>query len=115
MSALASTGRIVLVVLAGLLGITAGLGALLGAATLTARLPLFLLAGLLAFCAAYYLGLLLATRGISLSRGRRVRAVLFCAGTTLVVGLFAWKALLPMDDPRAGLRVHAGVYALRRD
>ena len=100
MSALASTGRIVLVVLAGLLGITAGLGALLGAATLTARLPLFLLAGLLAFCAAYYLGLLLATRGISLSRGRRVRAVLFCAGTTLVVGLFAWTALLPMDDPR---------------
>src|SRR3712207_46299 len=61
--------------------------------------PLFLLAGLLAFCAAYLLGLLLATRKVGPDR-RRVRAVLFCAGTAMVIGLFAWMALLPMGDPR---------------
>jgi hypothetical protein len=43
------------------------------AAMITDRPPLFLLAGLLAFCAAYSLGLLLATRGIAPSRKRRVR------------------------------------------
>jgi len=69
------TGRGVLAMLAALLGVVAGLGALVGAATITARPPLFLLAGLLAFCVAYSLGLLLATRGVSsrassLSRSR---------------------------------------------
>jgi proline iminopeptidase len=94
------TSSVVLALLAALLGVVVGLGALLGAATITDRPPLFLLAGLLAFCAAYSLGLLLATRGISPSRKRRARAVLFCAGTAVVVGLFAWTALLPMGDPR---------------
>jgi hypothetical protein len=78
------TSRVVLALLAALLGVVAGLGALLGAATITYRPPLFLLAGLLTFCAAYSLGLLLATRGISPSRKRRARAVLFCAGTAVV-------------------------------
>src|SRR5215207_10563054 len=94
------TKRVVSVSLAALVGAAAGLGALLGAATITDRPPLFLLAGLFAFCAAYSLGLLLATRWISSFRKRRVCAVLFCAGTAVVAGAFAWTALLPMDDPR---------------
>ena len=100
MNAFASAGRLARVLLAGLFGIAAGLGALIGAAAATDRPPLFLLAGLLAFCVAYLLGLLLATRGIAPSRRRRARAVLFCASTVVVVGLFAWTALLPMEDPR---------------
>jgi proline iminopeptidase len=100
MRALAVMIRAVLVLVAALVGASAGLGALLGAATITARPPLLLLASLLAFCAVYLLGLLLATRGIATSRRRRARAVLFCAGTVAVVGLFAWTALLPMGDPR---------------
>ena len=92
--------RAVFVALAMLLGVAAGLETLLGAAAATDRPRLFLLAGLLAFCAAYLLGLMLATRGISPPRRRRVRIGLFGAGTALVVGAFAWTALLPMDDPR---------------
>ena len=51
-----STGRMVLVVLAVLLGVSSGLGAFLGAAALTSRPPLFLPAGLAGFCAFYLLG-----------------------------------------------------------
>jgi proline iminopeptidase len=98
--ALAATGRAVPVVLAALLGVVAGLGALLGAAKITDRPPLFLLAGLLAFCAAYLLALLLATRGVSPPRKRRVRTVLFCAGTAVFGGLFALTAPVPLGDPR---------------
>src|SRR5687767_7145903 len=94
------TGRIILALLAALLGVVTGLGALIGAATITDQPPLFLLAGLLAFCVAYSLGLLLATREISSLRKRRVRVALFCTGTALSVGVFAWTALLPMGDPR---------------
>lgn len=94
------TRRIVLVVPAALLGITAGVGALVGAAAITDRQPLFLLAGLLAFCAVYLLGLLLVTRGVSPPRKRHVRVVLFCAGTAALVAAFAWTALLPLGDPR---------------
>jgi drug/metabolite transporter (DMT)-like permease len=94
------TRRIILVALAALLGIAAGLGALIGAAAKTDRPPLFLLAGLLACCATYFFGLLLATRGTSSLRRRRVRVVLFCAGTAVFVGLFALTALLPMGDPQ---------------
>jgi hypothetical protein len=83
------TGRVILAFLAALLGVVAGLSALIGAATITERPPLFLLAGLLAFCVAYSLGLLLATRGVSSLRKQRVRVVLFCTGTTLIVGAFA--------------------------
>jgi hypothetical protein len=83
------TGRIILALLAALLGVVAGLGALIGAATITDQPPLFLLAGLLAFCVAYSLGLLLATRGGSSLRKRRVRVALFCTGTALIVGAFA--------------------------
>ena len=43
------TGRVILAFLAALLGVVAGLSALIGAATITERPPLFLLAGLLAF------------------------------------------------------------------
>jgi len=99
-NALALTGRLTLTVLAvalaALFGVASGLGALLGAATGTARPPLFLLAGLAAFCAVYLLGLLLVTRKVEADRRRHARAVLFCTGTALVVGLFAWTALLPM-------------------
>jgi hypothetical protein len=42
-------------------GVVVGLGALLGAATITDRPPLFPLACLLAFCVTCLLGLLLAT------------------------------------------------------
>ena len=94
------TGRVILALLAALLGVVAGLGALIGAATITDWPPLFLLAGFLAFCVTYFVGLLLATRGISTSRKRRARVVSFCVGTALIVGAFAWTALLPMDDPR---------------
>jgi hypothetical protein len=52
----ASTGRMVLVVLAVLLGISSGLGAFLSAAALTSRPPLFLPTGLAGFCAFYLLG-----------------------------------------------------------
>src|SRR5215216_4633647 len=62
-----------LVVLAALLGSTAGVGALVGAATITDQQPLFLLAGLLAFCAVYLLGLLLATHEISPPQAARPR------------------------------------------
>jgi len=64
------TGRVILALLAALLGVVAGLGALIGAATITDRPLLFLLAGLLAFCVAYSLGLLLATRESRKPRGR---------------------------------------------
>jgi proline iminopeptidase len=57
-------------------------------------------AGLAAFCATYLLGLLLATRGVTPARKRRALAVYFCAETGVIVGLFAWTALIPMDDPR---------------
>ena len=77
MSALALTGRLARVLLAALFGIAAGLGALIGGAAATDRPFLFLLAGLLAFCVAYALGLLLATRGVSSLRKRRVRVALF--------------------------------------
>jgi proline iminopeptidase len=93
-------GRVILALLAALLGVVAGLGALIGAATITDWPPLFLLAGFLAFCVTYFVGLLLATRGLSTSRKRRARVVSFCVGTALIVGAFAWTALLPMDDPR---------------
>ena len=96
----ASTGRIVLVVLAMLLGVSAGIGTLLGAATLSSRPPVFLLAGLAGFCAVYLLGLLFATHKVGKDRRRRVRQVSFFAGTALVLGLFVLTALLPMGDPR---------------
>jgi proline iminopeptidase len=103
-NALALAGRLILMVLAvalaALFGVASGLGALLGAATVTARPPLFLLAGLAAFCAVYLLGLLLVTRKVEADRRRHARAILFCTGTALVVGLFAWTALLHMGDPR---------------
>ena len=92
------TGRVILASLAALLGVAAGLGAFIGAATITDRPPPFLLAGFLAFCVAYSLGLLLATRGISSLRKRRFRVALFCAGTALIVGAFAWTAMLPVRD-----------------
>ncbi len=94
------TGRVILSMLAVLLGVAAGLGALIGAATITDRPPLFLLAGLLAFGVAYSLGLLLAMRGVSSLRKQRVRVVVFCTGTALIAGVFACTALLPMGDPR---------------
>lgn len=94
------TSRVILASLAALFGAVAGTGALLGAATVTDRPLLFLLAGLAAFCAAYLLGLMLATRRVGPDRRRRVRAVWFCAGTALVAGAFAWTTLLPMGDPR---------------
>jgi proline iminopeptidase len=94
------TGRVNLALLAALLGVVAGFGALIGAATITERPPLFLLAGLIAFCVAYSLGLLLATRGVSSLRKRRVRVASFCTGTALIVGVFTWTALLSMGDPR---------------
>jgi hypothetical protein len=78
MSAHGATGRFVLVVMAALFGTAGGLGALLGAATVTDRPPLFLVAGLAAFCATYLLGLLLATRGVARTRKRRALAVYFC-------------------------------------
>jgi proline iminopeptidase len=96
----ASTGRILLILLAVLLGVAAGVGTLLGAATLTSRPPLFLLAGLAGFCVVYLLGLLFATRRVGADRRRRVRWVSFLVGVALVVGLFALTALLPMRDPR---------------
>src|ERR671913_374603 len=93
--------------LAALIGVAAGLGALLCAATITARPPLFVLTGLIAFCATYLLGLWLATRKVDAFRKRRVRVALFCAGTVLVAGTFAWTALLPMGDPRLRRRCGA--------
>jgi len=71
--------RIILVLMAALFGAAAGTVALLGVATITARPRLFLLAGLAAFCAAYLLGMLLATLGVSSLNKRRVRMALFCA------------------------------------
>jgi proline iminopeptidase len=92
--------RGVLVVPALLLGIAAGLSALIGAAAITDRPPLFLLVGLVVFCLVYLLGLLLATRGIAPGRRLRVRTVVFGAGTAVVVSVFAATALQPLDDPR---------------
>src|SRR3712207_7661933 len=63
-SAARPTIRIALVVLAALLGAALGLGALLGAATVTDRPQLFVLAGLLTFCAIYSLGLMFVTRKV---------------------------------------------------
>jgi proline iminopeptidase len=95
-----SAGRMVMVALAVLVGVAAGVGALLGAAVLTSRPPLFLIAGLSGFCAVYLLGLLFATHKVGQDRRRPVRVVSFFTGTALVVGLFVLAALLPMDDPR---------------
>ncbi|HEX5973650.1 MAG TPA: alpha/beta hydrolase, partial [Rubrobacteraceae bacterium] len=83
--------------LASLLGILAGLAALLGVATITDRPPLFLLAGLAAFCAVYSFGVMLVTRKVGSDRKRSARAILFCAGTVFV-SLFAWVVLLPLGD-----------------
>jgi proline iminopeptidase len=87
-------------VLAALVGGAAGLGTLIGAATITDRPMLFLLAGFAAFCPTYYLGILLATRKVGASRKRRVRMLLFCASTAAVAGAFALTALVPMGDPQ---------------
>jgi type VI protein secretion system component VasK len=92
--------RGVLVVLVLLLGVAAGLSALIGAAAITGRPPLFLLVGLVVFCLVYLLGLLLATRGIAPGRRQRVRTVVFGAGIAVVVSVFAATALQPLDDPR---------------
>jgi proline iminopeptidase len=100
MSAARPTIRIALVVLAALLGAASGLGALLGAATVTDRPQLFVLAGLLTFCALYSLGLILVTRKVGADRRRRVHSILFCVGTAVVAGTFAWTALLPSGDPQ---------------
>jgi proline iminopeptidase len=94
------TRRIILVVLALLLGVAAGLAALIGTAAITDSVPLFLLSGLAAFFLVYLLGLVLTTREIAPSRRRLLRAVLFCAGAVTVVGAFAATALRPLDDPR---------------
>lgn len=101
MKGFGAKGRAALVVLAApFVGVAAGAGALLGAAAVTARPPLFLPAGLLAFCAVYAFGLLLATRKVGTARRSLVRLLLFSAGSAVVVGAFAWTALLPMGDPR---------------
>lgn len=92
-------GYVVLALLVTLVGIVAGLGALLGAAIITDQPPLFLLAGFLAFCIAGLLGLLLVTRKVNTTR-RRVRLISFCAGPTLAVGAFALTALIPLGDPQ---------------
>jgi proline iminopeptidase len=86
--------------MAALFGVAAGLGALFGTTAFTSHPPLFLLAGFATFCSTYLLGLLLVARKVGAARRWRVRMLLFCAGTAAVVGLFAWTALLPMDDPR---------------
>lgn len=91
--------RGVLAGLAALVGAAVALGALLGAATVTAWPPLYLSAGLVAFCAVYALGLLATTPGAG-SRRRHVRALMFFGGTFIVAGCFAATALLPMGDPR---------------
>ena len=96
----ASAGRLVLVALAVLVGVAAGAGALLGAATLTSRPPLFLLAGLAGICSVYLLRLLVATRKVDPERRWHALGVSFFAGTVLIVGLFVLTALLPMGDPR---------------
>ena len=92
--------RIVLVVLAALLGVAAGVAGLLGAAAITDRVPLFLLAGLAAFCLVYLLGLVLVTHGSEPSRRPRLCAVAFGAGTVMVVAAFTATAVLPLNDPR---------------
>ena len=92
--------RIVLVLIAAVVGVAAGLGALLGAAARTDRVAVFLLAGLAAFVVVYMLALLLATRAIAPSRRRRDRAVVFIAGTAAVVVACAATVLRPLDDPR---------------
>jgi proline iminopeptidase len=92
--------RIVLIALALLAGIVAGLGALVGVAALTERVLVFLLAGLVAFGFVYLLALLLVTRGTAPERRTRDRVSLFAASTAIVTGLFALTALRPLDDPR---------------
>jgi proline iminopeptidase len=96
----ARSGQAVFAGLAALLCAAAGLGAMLGTATLTDRPPLFLSTGLAAFCVTYILGLLVATRGLGRPRRRPALLLGFCAGTVLVAGAFAWAALVPMGDPR---------------
>jgi hypothetical protein len=85
---LSIAGNVVLALLVALVGVVVGLGALLGAATITDRPPLFLLAGLLAFCVACLLGQLLVTLKVNATR-RRIRLISFCAGPALIVGAFA--------------------------
>jgi proline iminopeptidase len=92
--------RILLVILALLLGVAAGLAALIGVAAITDRPPLFLMAGLAAFVGVYLIALLPATRALTPSRRSRVRVIVFGAGTSAVVGLFAATALYPLTDPR---------------
>jgi len=83
--------------LAALLGILAGIAALLSAATITDRPPLFLLAALASFCVVYSCGVMLVTRKVGIGHRRRARMLLFCAGAVFV-GLFAWVGLLPLGD-----------------
>jgi proline iminopeptidase len=92
--------HIVLVLLTLLLGVAAGLSALIGTAAITDRPPLFVLAGLAAFCLVYLFGLVVATRGIAPASRRRVQAIEFIAGAAAVAGAFALTALRPLDDPR---------------
>jgi len=100
MSAPGLIGQIVLVLLTLLLGVAAGLSALIGAAAITDRPPLFVLAGLAAFCLVYLLTLVLATRGIAPASRQRTRVVVFITGAAAVAGAFALTAVRPLDDPR---------------
>jgi len=101
MKAFSSQVRYTLIVLAmalaALLGILAGIAALLSTATITDRPPLFLLAALASFCAVYSCGVMLVTRKVGIGHRRRARTLLFCAGAVFV-GLFAWVGLLPLGD-----------------
>ena len=91
--------RLILVVLALLLAVAAGLAGLIGVAAITERPPLFLLAGLAAFCVVYLLAVAVIWRKNAPSSRWGMRALAFVAGTAVVVVAFTATALVPLNDP----------------
>ena len=78
----------------------AGLGALVGVASVSDRPGVFLGAGLAVFLAATAAGVALATRKLPGDRRRRNRLSGFAAGALVGVAAFVVTALLPVGDPR---------------
>ncbi|MFN8593870.1 MAG: alpha/beta hydrolase [Thermomicrobiales bacterium] len=93
--------RLIILVLLALLGaVLAGVAAVFGVAARNDQPGVFLLAGFAVFGVIYLAALWAATRGIAPDRRTRARLLLAFAGTAAVVALFAITIVPPLADPR---------------
>jgi len=84
------------------LAVAAGIGAVVGAATVTARPALFLIAGLVGFCATNAAGIALAFRSLGGDHRRATGIATFVVTTVAIVGVFVVTALRPPHGPWIG-------------